>query len=345
MFDVAAPIVVYYVLRGEGASYQLALLAGAVLLAVGSLVTLISQRRVDPVATLMVVSMLSALVGSLIAGSPRFLLARDGLMTGVWGVWFLVSARGRRPAALLFARPLMENMRLLAGRSWDVLWATEPQFRRIWRASTVMWGLGLLLDAAIRVAISYTLPVNEVPALGGALYPVTFVALQVITNVYYMRAGLYRILGARWLDRPRHGGTVTGTPDLATPELSSVAGAEGEFHVDSPSRTRSQQLSHANRDARRRRRRAGRDCRLGDHPGGRRPERAGLAQGRSATSASLRCCSLACWPLWRRSRPARWPSARSRDLVACGLGQRRSCWCCRWLGRLVQRPPSPRSCH
>lgn len=229
VFDIAAPIVVYYVLRSEGASYELALLAGAVLPAVGSVVTLMSQRRADPVATLMVASMLSALVGSLIAGSPRFLLAKDGLMTGLWGGWFLASARGGRPAALLFARPLMEGMRMFAGRSWDVLWATEPQFRRIWRASTVMWGVGVLLDAAIRVAISYTLAIDQVPAIGAALYPVTFVVLQAITNVYYMRAGLYLLLGARWLDRPRHGPRLTTTPDPAAAQPSPLTGPEGAF--------------------------------------------------------------------------------------------------------------------
>jgi hypothetical protein len=33
-----------------------------------------------------------------------------------------------------------------------------------------------------------------VPALGGALWPVTFVVLQVITNVYFARSGFWRIL-------------------------------------------------------------------------------------------------------------------------------------------------------
>jgi hypothetical protein len=59
----------------------------------------------------------------------------------------------------------------------------------------------LLADAAIRVLMSYTLPVNVVPALGGALWPVTFVILQVVTNIYYEVAGLNRLLGARWQHR------------------------------------------------------------------------------------------------------------------------------------------------
>ncbi len=53
--------------------------------------------------------------------------------------------------------------------------------------------------------ISYTLPVDTVPAIGGLLYPITFVVLQVAVNVYFHRAVLYRLLGARLL----------GTPDVS----------------------------------------------------------------------------------------------------------------------------------
>jgi hypothetical protein len=48
------------------------------------------------------------------------------------------------------------------------------------------------------VVISYVLPIDAVPAIGGLLYPVTFVLLQVAGNVYFSRAGLYQLLGARW---------------------------------------------------------------------------------------------------------------------------------------------------
>lgn len=59
---------------------------------------------------------------------------------------------------------------------------------------TVIWGSAILADAVIRITMACTLPVHVVPALGGALRPVTFVALQVITNVYFMRSGFWRIL-------------------------------------------------------------------------------------------------------------------------------------------------------
>ena len=67
--------------------------------------------------------------------------------------------------------------------------------------ASVMWGVGLLVDAGVRVLMSSTLPVGVVPGLGAALYPVTFVVVQVVTNAYHNVAGLYQMLGARWVRR------------------------------------------------------------------------------------------------------------------------------------------------
>jgi hypothetical protein len=78
--------------------------------------------------------------------------------------------------------------------SWDDLWARLPRFRRIWRVCTVIWGTAILADSVIRIAMAATLPIGVIPALGGALWPVTFIALQVVTNVYFGRSGFWRIL-------------------------------------------------------------------------------------------------------------------------------------------------------
>jgi hypothetical protein len=209
-FDIGAPIAVYYVLHGLGVGNLAALGAGAALPALSAGYTLTVKRRANSVALFVLITIVASILVSVIVRDPRFLLAKDGLITGLWGLWFLASVRARRPAAFTFARPLLEGRRMFTVRDWDALWQAEPAFRRVWRISTVMWGVGLLADAVARVIMSYTLPVAVVPGLGGALWPVTFVVLQVVTNVYYHFAGLYRLLGARWLARPRPTATSTG---------------------------------------------------------------------------------------------------------------------------------------
>jgi hypothetical protein len=209
-FDIGVPIALYYLLHTFGVPNLVALAAGAAVPALAALYKLLAQRHLDAVAVLVVASMVVSIAVSVAVHSPRFLLAKDGLITGVWGLWFLATLGARRPAAFVFARPLMEGRKVFGARSWDELWQNDARFRRIWRVSTVIWAGGMLVDAIIRVAMSYSLPVDVVPGLGGALWPVTFVVIQVVTNVYYHRAGLYRILGARWLSRAVSAGARAG---------------------------------------------------------------------------------------------------------------------------------------
>ena len=204
MFDLIIPIGSFYGLRAAGVGTYPALLAGAVLPGLTAVVRLIRHRRPDRLGMLVMAMMLLGAGVSLVTGSPQFLLAKEGWITGLWGAWFLASLPGSRPLAFRFSRQLLEGRtgfrppagpsQKLPAASWDDLWETIPGFRRIWRISTLIWGCALLADAAIRVAMAYTMPIDLVPALGGALWPVTFIALQVITNIYYYRAGLWRML-------------------------------------------------------------------------------------------------------------------------------------------------------
>jgi hypothetical protein len=91
----------------------------------------------------------------------------------------------------MFARPLLEGRIGPSGENWDVLWERLSGFRRIWRTASVIWGVATILDAVVRFVFAYTLPVDIVPALNLAQYAAMFVVLQITTNIYYFRAGLY----------------------------------------------------------------------------------------------------------------------------------------------------------
>ena len=73
---------------------------------------IITRRKVS-VLGLSVMAMMALGAGvSLISGSPRFLLAKDGWLTGAWAAWFFASLLTRRPATFVFARPLLEGRRV-----------------------------------------------------------------------------------------------------------------------------------------------------------------------------------------------------------------------------------------
>lgn len=140
----------------------------------------------------------------LIIGSPRFLVAKDGVLTAAWGGWFLISLHGRWPLTFRYTRPLLEGRQVYdrrrrrwappIGQSCDQLWERSPCFRRVWKVTTLIWGVALLVDAAARGAMAYTLPVDSVPGLSAALWIATLVLLQIITNLHFLRSGLWDIL-------------------------------------------------------------------------------------------------------------------------------------------------------
>ncbi|MEZ0089701.1 VC0807 family protein [Streptacidiphilus sp. EB129] len=191
LIDVALPIGTYYGLRAAGVSVFLALVISAVVPLVSALVQFRRERRWDGMAAFVAAIMLAGMAASLVSGSTRFLLAKDGWLTGAAGLWFLASIRASRPLAFHGARPFLEGRFRSGGISWDVLWEQEPRFRHIWRVSTAIWAAAMILDGAARVVMAYSLPVDLVPALGGLLWPVTLVLLQVVTGVYYQVAGLW----------------------------------------------------------------------------------------------------------------------------------------------------------
>ena len=187
---LALPSATFYVLRFAGVGLYLALVSSTLVSAVPALVDLVRGRRPSGLSTYVTAMTLGGLVVVLVPGSTRFLLARESIMTGVTGVWFLAGIRAARPLAYQFTRPLVEGRWHWPDR-WEELWEVSPRFARMWRVSSVLFGVGLLLDATLRVVLAYTVRPDLVPALGLALYVVTLIVLNVVVNVYYIRCGVF----------------------------------------------------------------------------------------------------------------------------------------------------------
>jgi intracellular septation protein A len=204
LIDLVVPIVLFYGLRAAGVELFLALVASAAVPAIAATIKALTTGRIEGLIIAVIALLLLSSAMSLVTGNPRFLLAKDAALTTVWGAWFFLSLRARRPLTFRFTRPLLQGRkvfdsttqtrRTLPAGTWDRLWEKDPDFRRVWRVTTVIWGTALLLDAVVRVTMAYALPLDVVPGLAGSLWLMTFLALQVITNIYFVRAGLWKTL-------------------------------------------------------------------------------------------------------------------------------------------------------
>ncbi|MFD8604363.1 VC0807 family protein [Streptomyces globisporus] len=174
LIDLVVPLASYYVLRALGASVWTALLTGAALPMLRLSAGLVLRRRV-PGASLFVLGLIT--VGTaigLMTADSRLLMARESYLTGFVGVWVLLS--------LLRARPLVFTatvgfMPPAPAEDWHRFWETSEIFRRAMRGMTWGFGLAFLIDAAARVVMSYTLPLDLVPATSAALLAVMLVVV------------------------------------------------------------------------------------------------------------------------------------------------------------------------
>jgi hypothetical protein len=214
-FDLLVPTLLLYLLIWLGYSLYIALLASASISAITALVSYWRGTGRQSFAPVMLALALAGFGVALITGSDRFMLARESVLTAIVGAWFLSSIWKERPLTYVFTRPLLEGRFGTEGRAWEPIWEREPHFRRIWRVSSLMWAVALFIDAILRVVIAYTLPVNSVPISQTGLMLTTMLAMQVVTNVYYVRAGLWRII---WVSEV----TPDGRPQPEGPQHSTL---------------------------------------------------------------------------------------------------------------------------
>ena len=183
-WDVGLPLVGYYGMHGLGASDWTALLVATGLAGLRLLWVFARARRVTWFGAVMLAVFGIGLLLAVVGGDPRFILLKDSFITGGVGLVFL--------ASLLAARPLTFH----AMQSWqpektaelDAMWDTAPGVRRVFRISAVVWAVGLLLEAALRVSLIYALPVDVAVGASTGMQIVAFAGLGIWNVVYAIRA-------------------------------------------------------------------------------------------------------------------------------------------------------------
>lgn len=153
IIDVAAPLIAYNLLRSAGMSTVTALVLSGVFPALGVATGIIRHHRLDVVGALVLAGILAGTVLGLISHSARLVLMEGSVPTAIFGLACLGS--------LWTSRPLMFGMSVefigpdtARGREMISLWQYDG-FRRIFRVITAVWGVGFLLEAALRVAVVY----------------------------------------------------------------------------------------------------------------------------------------------------------------------------------------------
>jgi hypothetical protein len=180
LLGIVAPIVTYDVLSGHTSDVT-ALAVGAAFPAAAVLWTLGRTRRPDPVALMTLAGIVLGLIGALVFDNSLFLLLKESVVTGAFGLVFLGSLLAARPITFALGRAMTATT---PGEqeTYDATW-DEPAVRAGHRRTTLEWGAALLVDAAGRAVLAAVLAPSTVllvsPFLSAAvLGPVTIATFR-----------------------------------------------------------------------------------------------------------------------------------------------------------------------
>ncbi len=154
VFDLGGPLVAYALLRSAGMSAVAALVISGVLPALGIAVGALVDRRLDVLGVLVLAGIVVGTVLGLTSHSARLYLLEGSVPSALFALGCLLSLRLRQP---LIFRLAVEILGPDTPRGRDVTAAWRyPGFRRAFQTITVAWGIGYLVEAALRIVIVET---------------------------------------------------------------------------------------------------------------------------------------------------------------------------------------------
>jgi hypothetical protein len=165
IIDAALPFLIYQLLTPRFPSGSVTpLLIATIFPALGNVISIIRQRRLDYLGFVILIGIVCSLVFALITGNQKFLLIRESFLTLAYGIVCLGSLLFPKPIMFYIGRHFATGNDPAKIAYYNALWH-YPAFRRLNRLVTMVWGIVLLGEFAIRLMLVYTLTVAQVLAI------------------------------------------------------------------------------------------------------------------------------------------------------------------------------------
>ena len=191
IFGAAVPIAVYFAVRPHVSTDAEGLIVAGSVAVAWILVQFVRNRRVDLVGAFVLFGFLIGVVSSTLLGGNAYMLkVRDAFFTALFGIACIVTIYTHdRPALFYLGRYLSAGNDPSKVAAYNDLHEV-PTARHVFRVLSVVWGIGLVIEASARMTLAGALHTGTYVAVSPFISAMTIGSLFAFTLIYAKRAQL-----------------------------------------------------------------------------------------------------------------------------------------------------------
>ena len=190
-WGAALPLGVYFLVRSHVQSDTQALIIAGGFSAAWVVLQFVRQRRIDIVGAVVLSGFAVGVAGSeLLGGNAYVLKVRDAFFTAIFGAVCIVTLfTHRRPAIFYVGRYLSAGQDPAKMAAFDEL-HEAPIGRHTFRVLSLVWGIGLITEAASRLTLADLLPTGTFLAVSPFITATVIGSLFAFTVAFSRHAQL-----------------------------------------------------------------------------------------------------------------------------------------------------------
>ena len=188
IFGAAVPIAVYFGVRPHVSTDAEGLIVAGSVSVAWILIQFVRNRRVDFVGAVVLFGFVVGVVSSTLLGGNSYMLkVRDAFFTALFGLACIVTVyTHERPALFYVGRYLSAGNDPTKIAAYNGLHEV-PTARQVFRVLSVVWGVGLVIEASARMTLAEVLHTSTYVAVSPFISALTIGSLFAFTIVYSKR--------------------------------------------------------------------------------------------------------------------------------------------------------------
>ena len=188
--NAVCPLVAYNLLTPALPEVEALTIAACIPL-VDNLYSLAKNRRLDVFGVFMLLGFLVSIGLVLLGSDKRFILIKRSFLTGVLGLLMLGSLALPRPILFYFAANFTAGNSPQARAEFENKWVI-PYFRFVMYLMTIVWGLTLVIEAAVRSILAFTIDSTETFLAISPIVQYGFLGAAIAWTVWYRKYSMRR---------------------------------------------------------------------------------------------------------------------------------------------------------